>query len=289
MGTSKSNDGPSGGSPLLPPWAPPLQPYPPPGDGNGNVNDRGSDAAPEGHGGATAPDLGERPSWQTVKTQTTKLASGGSTGGALRTRARSAARNYVRARGGARQAAQGSVAGRRTAVRIGGFLAGVARGGIAEALRVANMGGFIGRSVEDLLAAFADVFLPPPSTLDEAAARDAGLMAFYELLLQYDVVDGDLEALNRLDADGITTALEHFFSRYISSSALVMLSKRIEDGSISIDRCEQIEHTLREVIKETVRLNFRDADVVNMDWNSTEAHGLIDTLIVDAYALIEAL
>ena len=199
------------------------------------------------------------------------------------------ASGYVGARGGARKAAQGSVAGRRTAVRIGGFLAGIAREGVAAALRAANMGDYVGRSIEELLSAFANEFLPPPSTLDEAAAREAGLFAFYELLLDYEAAGGDLDQLNRLDADGVKTALEHFISRYISSSALIMLSKRIEDGSISVDRCEQIERELRAMISEGVSLNFRNADVVNLDWNSTEAQGLIDMMMVDAHEMIELL
>lgn len=288
MGTSISNAGPTGSSPLLPPWAPPLEPTPnAPGDGDGAPPDAPGESD-SGQDGSPLPGFQPPPGWDRVKRQTTRLASGGSTGRAARTRARAVARNYVRARGGAASAAQGSVAGRSAARGIGGFLSDVARSGIAQALRNANLAQYVGASVDDLLAGFADAFLPPPNTLDDAAAREAGLEAFNDLIEQYGALDQGLDVLDRLDADGIKHAIEHFFARYICNSALVVLSKRIEDGSISIARCEEIERTLREVIMEAVRLDFRNADVVNMDWNGREGRQLIDRLIVDAYTLVEA-
>jgi hypothetical protein len=49
-----------------------------------------------------------------------------------------------------------------------------------------------------------------------------------------------------------------------------------------------MERTLREVIIEAVRLDFMNADVVNMNWSGPEAHRLVDRLMVDAYSLVEA-
>jgi len=294
MGTSISNSGPTGASPLLPPWAPPLEPAP----AGSDSTDGGADGGP-GDGAGGHPDssgAGEQPSapyrpppeWRGVKSQTARLARSGASGGAARSRARSIARNYVRTRGGAAKAAQGSVAGRGAARRIGGFLSDVARRGIAEALRSARLDQFIGASIDDLLAGFADAFLPRPNTLDDAAAREAGLKAFEDLLEQYGAMDGGIDALDRLDADGIRHAIEHFIGRYICNSALVLLSKRVEDGSMSVARCEEVEQTLREVIMAAVRLDFRGADVVNMDWNGAAAGQLIDRLLLDAHAFVEA-
>jgi hypothetical protein len=288
MGTSISNSGPTGSTPLLPPWAPPLDP--PPGDGQDQGPGGGAD--PE-HGQpaddpARIPTTRPPPAWSGVKAQTAKLARSGAAGSAARARARRVARNYVRSRGGAIRAARGSVAGRQAARSIGGFLSNVARSGIAEALRQARLTQYLGSSADELLAGFSEAFLPPPNTLDEAAAREAGLAAFSDLLEQYGTSEGGIEALDQLDADGIRQAIEHFIGRYICNSALLMLSKRVEDGSIGPSRCEEVEGALREVIMSAVRFDFSTVDVVNLDWNSREARQMIDGLMIDAYSMVEA-
>ena len=114
MGTSYSSGGPTGPNSLLPPWAPDLDPESEPApDGptepDGSLDDGGLSSQD-----TPTPHLTDPPEWSSLLRQTTRLASGGATGRSARTRARNVVRNYVRTRGGAWKAAQGSVAGRST-------------------------------------------------------------------------------------------------------------------------------------------------------------------------------
>lgn len=286
MGTSKSFGGPTGSNTLLPPWAPPLDPEPevPSDDDEGQVvgSDDGDDHEP-----GQPSELERPPAWQGVLGQATRLARSGVTGGAARTRVRSTISNYVRNRGGARRAAEGSVAARRTAPRIGGFLSDIAKSGVSEALRNVNLDEYIGRSAVDLLVGISETLLPKPDTLDDSAAYDAGLAAFQDLLEQYDAMEEGIEALDALDAQGIERALEHFIARYISSAVLSVLSERIERGSATPEHCAEIHKIVRVVMIETVRLDFRGRDVVNMDWDGAEGRRVIDRLLLDAFSLLE--
>lgn len=288
MGTSKSSGGPTGSNPLLPPWAPELDPEAEPADGEGDDSEEGGNDGDDGTGHDTPPpSLTDPPPWRGLLGQTKRLASSGATGGSARTRAHNVVRKYVRTRGGSRKAAQGSVAGRSTGPRIGGFLADVAQYGIDQALRNLQLDAYIGGSAEDLLIGLAEGLLPPPNSPDEAAANEAGLNAFFDLLQQYDALDQGIDALDALDADGIQHALEHFIARYITTDLLSRLSQRVEDGSSTVDRCDEILGEVKSVILETVRLDFKNRDVLAIDWNGPEGRKFIDRQLLNAYSLLE--
>ena len=287
MGTSKSSGGPTGSNPLLPPWAPDLDPEPEPTRDEGNEPEDGGDDGDTSGQDTPAPRLTDPPPWRSLFGQTRQLASSGATGGSARTRAQSVARNYVRNRGGAQKAAQGSVAGRSAGPRIGAFLADVARHGVHQALRNLQLDTYIGGSADDLLIGIAGQLLPPPNSPDEAAAYKAGLEAFHDLLQQYDALGEGINALDALDADGIQHALEHFIARYITADLLSRLSQRVEDGSSTVDRCDEILTEIRNVILETVRLDFKGRDVLAIDWNGPEGRQFIDRQLLNAYSLLE--
>lgn len=284
MGTSKSFGGPTGSNPLLPPWAPPLDPDPgpEPQDGSGADGDGGSEPK------TPPPQLTEPPRWQGVLGQARRLASGPATGASARTRARSVARNYVRNRGGARTAARGSVAARSSGPRIGRFLADIARYGVDQALRNLNLSEYVGRSAGEVLLGLADALLPSPNSPDDAAANQAGLEAFYDLLQQYDAHEQGIDALDALDADGIRHTLEHFITRYITANILSTLSQRVEDGSSTPERCDEVLSEIRSVIVEIVRWDLRGRDVLDIDWSGAEGSQLIDRQLLHAYELLEA-
>lgn len=288
MGTSKSFGGPTGSNPLLPPWAPPLDPGADADDGNDDGDDNGDGDAGNNRPDAPPPPLTDPPRWQGVLGQARRLASGGATGDSARARARSAARNYVRNRGGARTAARGSVAARSTGPRIGRFLSDVARYGVEQALRNLNLSEYVGRSAGDLLTGLAEAILPRPNSPDEAAASQAGLEAFYDLLQQYDAHEEGIDALDALDADGVRHALEHFIARYITANVLSTLSQRVEDGSSTAERCDEILREVRSVIVEIVRWDLSGRDVLEIDWSGPEGSQLIDRQLLHAYELLES-
>ena len=287
MGTSKSSGGPTGPNSLLPPWAPDLDPEPESVHDGGTEPNDGIVDGDTSNQDAPTPHLTDPPKWSSLLGQTKRLASSGATGGSARTRARNVARKYVRIRGGAWKAAQGSVAGRSAGSRIGGFLADVARHGVDQALRNLRLDEYIGRPADDLLIGLAERLLPSPDSADEAAARKAGLDAFDELLQQYGALEEGIKALDALDADGIQHVLEHFIARYITADLLLRLSQRVENGSSTVERCDEILSEIRSVVLETIRLDFKGRDVLAIDWNGLEGRQFIDRQLLNAYGLLE--
>ena len=287
MGTSFSPKGPTGSNPLLPPWAPDLDPesVSPPGAGSAPDSDADESVAPAPD--VPVPDLERLPSWSSLHSNMTRLATSGATGRSAATRARRIGREYVERRGGARSAARGSVAARVMGPRLVGFLADVARYGVDRVLRNLQLEEYIGQPIDDLLVALAQTLVPSPNSVDDTAARTAALETFHELLQQYGAYSEGLRVLDALDADAIQAALEHFIARYVTTDLLARLSKRVEDGSDTVERCDELLSVVRSVILETIRLDLRGRDVLNIDWNGSEGRQFIERQLFNAYQLLE--
>ena len=177
MGTSSSFGGPGDTKPLLPSWAlEPVVPAPPPGpplapeqpltDGPIPVV---PDGAPPQSDESPLPNptpqpatpqltvvLPRKPSapWRAAKRRMGRVASDGGRGAIA-----AAARSYVRAEGGARQAARTARASRAATAAFGGFLADTVRRGLGEALR--RLGGLvIGKDAVAAFAAIVDAIAP---------------------------------------------------------------------------------------------------------------------------------
>ncbi|MXW00535.1 MAG: hypothetical protein F4X59_02835 [Holophagales bacterium] len=161
------------------------------------------------------------------------------------------------------------------------------RHGVDQALRNLRLDDYIGRPAADLLIGLAERLLPSPDSADDAAARKAGLEAFHELLLQYGALEDGINALDALDADGIQHALEHFIARYITADLLSRLSQRVENGSSTVERCDEILSEIRNVVLETIRLDFKGRDVLAIDWPGREGRQFIDRQLLNAYGLLE--
>src|SRR5579871_6380929 len=179
MGTSSSYNGPTGNPPLLPPWAtdpllPPLllpedpppvtPPLPlPPDQQTSPIPDS---VSPQ----IITPGITPNGTWRAPKIAIGRFARGGGMSAAG-----SALRSYVRAHGGARQAAATAVAGRAATGRLGRFLADTAQRGIVQAANRLGLTNLVGRDAQLVLAAFIDLLLPPGALREQAVSRQAGI------------------------------------------------------------------------------------------------------------------
>lgn len=300
MGTQKSYKGPPGRSPLLPPWAPDLhdgvgdagegdagegngETPPAPQAGSGLTPALDSTAAPQpGPFEPTTPDV----TWRSPSGFARRLAR--SPGSAGRDRHRDVSRSFVRALGGARQAARSAPAARNAARSLGSFLSGVARDGIVATAARFGFSAYLGSGVNALLAALVRAFAPAGSDLDEAVARRASVETFVEMLKQYDVEAQGPEGLDALDEAGVRQTMERFVANCVADRLLQTLAGKIEAEAINAARAKEIEDELRDFISASVALEFGNTTLTDLAWDSREAGALIDRLFEGAYGVLEA-
>ena len=300
MGTSKTNDGPGDKTPLLPDWAQGDEdgiPFPdsdkPAPQEDGAPEEQPLETTPDDEGPPdreTHPPEREPPPpdnskpWQQAKSNLTRFTK---TGG--RRELANAGRSYVRARGGARRAAQNSTAGRAATGRVIGFLSRVVTSGIADALESIGLRDVLGQPVESALAAIMNKLAPTGDGLDEAAARKAVDLALLSIFEEYGVEADGLERLEEMDAAAVEKAFQTVVSEYNFQRWMLELGKRVEEGAVSANEALRLESIAKECILEATRLDLRDYDILATDWSGSESQRIINDIYAQAYVFLEDL
>lgn len=290
MGTSSSYAGPTGKSPLLPPWAPePPSPEPPP-------DDTGALPFPADDAGATGlvvtsplssavlrlPALSlPTVSWQLPKAALSRIARAAA-GASLAT----VARGYVRAHGTPRTAAAAALQGRATTARLGGFLASGVNNGFAQAAVEIGLQPYLGQDAEYVLAGFIDLLAPDGALLEDAAARAALIETSVELFERYAVADGGIAALDAMDVDGMCEMVSLSVTNYVNARLQEELIVRVERGTLPEAEANALMDQLKEFIASVVAFDLRDKDVLAMDWEGTDGQAFVDSLFEAGYELL---
>jgi len=297
MGTSKPNDGPGDKTPLLPEWAqgdedelpfPEEGEYPPDEDQPEEQPDAPLDESPPDEinppPNETPTPLDTAKPWQQSKSGLTRFTRTGQ-----RRDLANAGRGYVRARGGARRAAQTSSAGKSSTGRVIGFLSRVATEGIAGALESIGLRDILGQSVESVLAAIVNQLCPIGAGLDEAAARKAVDLTMLSIFEEYGVEADGLDRLDEMDAAAVEKTFQLLVSEYNFQRWMMELGKRVEEGAVSAKEALRLEELAKECIQEATELDLRGFDVLAVDWNSVEGQRIIDDIYAQAYMFLEDL
>ncbi len=276
MGTSSSYSGPTGTTPLLPPWAEdPVAPRPLDGEGS-------STAEPEPQGmDIPLPHI----SWRVPKAALSRLASGVAIGLGAATLA-SLGRSYVQASGGARAAADSARAGRASSARLGGFLADGVRNGFQEAARNVGLEPFLGRDAQYVLAAFIDMIAPNGALREEAIARAAMIETCTTIFDQYDVADGGIDALDAMDADGVQAIVALSITNYVNVRLQEELVNRIERGALNEEDANALMIEIKDFIASVVRLDLREIDVLALDWDGPEGYRVVERIYETGYEML---
>lgn len=296
MGTSASNSGPSDKTPLLPDWAQGgVAPNPdaPPSDmpSGGEAPDQGGTGSPGESPEAPAPLPGAdntsvhvaiRGPWSLARRAMTSVASGG--GGTRRLRI--AGRRYVRAKGGAKSATASTAAGRATTAGLGGFLSGIATGGVVQAAQSLGLQSVVGERAELVLAAVIDAIAPAGTTNDEAIARRAATETLRELFEKFGVEQNGIEALNAMKAADVAEAVELSVSAYVYQRWLFDLSLKIEEYAVSEAEAVRLERDVKVFVKGLVKLKLNGGKAISLDWKGPQGKAFIQEIYETAYGLL---
>lgn len=221
--------------------------------------------------------------WQSAKSSMTSAVGAG---GGKRAIGRAGAK-YVGAKGGARQAASSAVSGRASTARVGQFVSNVISGGIRGALASLNLTHLLGGDATEVFAAIANAISPTGSTLEEAAARQATSDVLAELFNKYVEGDGDISNLDNLNEEDVRFAVENSICLYIYYRWLEELGLRIEENAKSPEEAVRLERDVKVYIKESIKLEFENRNINEIDWNGKEGQKIVNDLYEEAYSLLE--
>ncbi len=128
----------------------------------------------------------------------------------------------------------------------------------------------------------------PNRTLEESTARAAMVVVLERAFGQAETLeDFDTLCTRSLDAAGVLQLLEQFLIEYVYQRMVQEMGERLLNGArTSADLC-RVEEDLHEFIVADVALGFTGIDPLTLNWESREAHELIEQLLVDAYSQLE--
>jgi hypothetical protein len=311
MGTSRSDPGPTGDRPLLPPWAPDLPPFPEPDedpeyapDGDpGDPGDQDGDDVPgEPDVSGDGPDQAidaipldpldpldlDGPSWNGARRTIGSLAGSAHTGERARDYVQRAVSGVVRGLGGSLGATRSAIGGRAAARNVAAFLAAVATTGVAGAARAFRVEAYLGGDVTLFLAGLVDALAPAGGTTEDAVARAAVALTLEELLTEYAIGEDGLAGLEQLAPAAIDHVIETLIANYAAERALQTLSSRIEARSVTPERAIVIEAQIRDFVRASVELEFRGRDPRRVDWMGRQGDQIMAQLFHDAFAVLQA-
>jgi len=286
MGTSKSYGGPGNRSPLLPPWAdgetsPLPNPNPDTGQpGQDNPGETPTDPSPD------HPEIALQSSnWATTSRHFGGYASGGG-GGSLG----KALGSYTQSKGGSRQASKSARAGRKSTVKLGGFLSNIAANGVQVATENLGLASTIlGIPVELALGAILDAIAPDGATPDDSAARRAINATLDEMYNRFELGEGNLSKLEAIDSNTAKELIVFSVTSYIFEKFLQDLQYCFEEGNIEEDEVIRLEREVHPYIEATVKVELleKQVNVLTLNWSGAEGQRFCDEIYSQAYALLE--
>lgn len=290
MGTSASNNGPSGTSALLPSWYPTISPLP----AGGVVQPAISDEQPNTNNNlpanqpAVIPGISDQPiptstgNWTRAKSALTRYTRN-TPGSSIK----KAAKGYVTTLGGATGATRSASSGIIAGGSFGSFLASVATQGLNATLTSFGLTSFIGRSSEEILAKIADTIAPEGATNDEAIARDAIISTLDLIYTKIDENGGDILSLQSLSPEMIKDAVIAFVSIYIFKKWIYELGIAVEKNTVSENDAIEMETEIKDFINAEVRISMQDKTIRDFDLNSSSNQATIETIFKAAYSTLQ--
>jgi hypothetical protein len=223
---------------------------------------------------------GKGPEWTSLRRATTDYAK---TGG--ETLAERVLSRFVAALGGAAAATAASDATVSSTQRMAGLAAGLADGGLADALEQAGLGHLVGQSRWEVLGALVEEVAGAAAGLDEAAVHSATVRVFEELFPDQETWE-DLAAV-RLTEEQVARLIE----RFVAECVFGRLAQAIDSRLAARDphERERRNREMHDLVTQLVSLRLDGRGVLEIDWRGTEGRQLTERLVGDVFARLEDL
>jgi len=283
MGTSNSNKGNRGNTPLIPSWlgssgaVPDLLPASPNGEENNqNLPNPQNTLTPPVF--PQIPPKGDADRYKNPRTNFSRYARSGGKDQASLGRAIS---GYItQTSGGAKNAARSMGSSRVASARVISFLSDVVNRGATEALRSLNLESLAGRPIEDIFIGLADYICPEGGSIDVGIARDAFIQTIS------DITESGIVDLNTLNVDQVQT----FFELYAAHTIETRLYNEIGLKAISFPSdattAEKIQNQLFDFVKNGVSDALTSSRAVIEKLSPSEILKFVDTIYEQAFTIL---
>lgn len=258
MGTSTSNPGQKGGTPLIPSW----------------LDDNDIDSLPQ------APDRFSIPRGNFTRFINDNRTGSGEHSGHLS----SATSHYVRKTlGGSVNATARLGAARRSTTQMFSIFNSIVTRGVAESQRIFSLGDIIGKSATEALLMIGNFVCPDGGSTDEGIARDSYIEA---IISMPELQNKNIEELTPAEFLAFT---EHYMSKVIEDRLINDIGNKCFSLPDSVAQIDEIQRQLSGFISGAVSDAIVSLNVDISQINSAQASKIVDSIYKKSYDLLAGL
>jgi len=217
--------------------------------------------------------------WTTAKKNMSKYASGTSSN------YKRTVSSYVKAYGGAKNAAKSASGGIKSTASFGQFLINSFNQGIRETLSQYQIE-YEGRAAKDILIDIINQIAPVPVTKEDSVARKAIIKTMEVLYERIDDENKDITTLDKIDKEFLNEMIPIQIESYIYERIINDLGSRIEIKSSSPADAISKEEELKEYINSKVETTLRGIDFSQIDFNKN-VNKEVENLYNQCYKVME--
>ena len=274
MGTSTSNRGQNGKTPLVPSWL--------------DDNDSGensppdpqnpeSDSQQEGNG----PLQPDPKRFSAPRGNFTRFINSGGSGS---NNLRRAVSSYVqRSAGGSRNATMRLGPARSSTARLVSVMGGFASGGVIATARRLHLGEIIGKSAKDAFLSIMDFVCPDGGAADEGIARSAYIEALSSM------PDWETKQIETLTPSEFLAFTEIYMTDIIEHKIVNDIGNKLFSLPDDIATIENIQAQLKDYIRNTVSDAVSQLNVEIKNINELQAQGIVDSVYKKAFDIMALL
>lgn len=262
MGTSTSNRGQNGNTPLVPSWL----------DDNDGEQNQSQPARPQ---------PADPKRFSAPRSNFTRYVSSGGGGGGNLHRAAS---NYIRhSLGGSQNATTRLGSARSSTTRLLSVFSSFANSGVAETSRIYKLGDIIGKSASDVLLRIMDFVCPDGGSTDEGIARNSYIEALSTM------PDWENKSIEALTPSEFLAFAEIYMSNVIEGRLVNDIGKKLFTLPKDVAQVESLQGQLKEYIKGAVSdaISKLNIDIRFIDTSQTKA--IVDSIYRTAYDILSGL
>lgn len=217
--------------------------------------------------------------WTTAKKNMSKYASG------TFNNYKGVVSSYIKAYGGAKNAAKSASGGIKSTASFGQFLINSSNHGIRETLSLYKID-YEGRTAKDILTDVINQIAPLPITKEDSVARKALIRTMEVLYEKIEDENKDISTLDKIDKDLLNEMIPIQIESYIYERIINDLGSRIEEHSSSPSEAINKENELKEYIHSKVDTTLKNNDFSQIDYNK-DVGVKIESLYHQCYKVME--
>ncbi|EPG64648.1 Qat anti-phage system associated protein QatB [Leptospira wolffii] len=276
MGTSNSNSGTAGNTPIIPSWVDT------PSDKKETVpRSKKQEESPPSPKRPNIPEKGDNNRFQLARTLFSKYAS--SNGSDKRSLKGSISRYVSHSLGGSKNASKRMAISKIASVNLLNFLSTTSSNGIEAALDSIGLPNLAGKPIDDIFIGLIDHICPSDGAVDIGITRDAYIKTVADLASE------NVGSLNSLSEEQIRTVFEIFATYTIEARICNDVGTKSISLPTNVDDIVKVQSQLRDFIKGAV------ADAINREFKkgngltAKKTRSFVDKVYQQAFNILEVL